>query len=107
MSRVKGVVGNSIMVSIEDVVAGDILCHSNSEKDPIISKVEKCVVEGKLKIRFWYVPRQGNYFHCSMWMDQAAVSWGSGIVFIHDLKRERFEFDGVEINVDQLFRRTE
>lgn len=89
MSRVKGIVGNAIKVHIHDVVAGDILSISNDESDPIIEVIER---DGE-KVRFLYRERpklQILTINKSFWLDPKKGEY----VFIHDLKGERFEFEG-------------
>lgn len=88
MSRVKAVVNRSIMVHLHDVEPGDILSTTESERDPIIQRIER---DGD-KVKFHYL-RDGSVDHMvteSSWLDPSGEN--SGHVFIHDLWRERFGF---------------
>lgn len=88
MTRVKAVVNRSIMVHLHDVEPGDILSSTNSERDPIIHKVER---DGD-KVKFHYL-RDGNVDHMvteSLWLDPNQEN--SGHIFIHDIWRERFGY---------------
>lgn len=86
MSRVLGVVDRAIMVSIYDVVPGDILNIRGTEADPIIEKVER---EGDF-VRYHYKQREDDLIQHSMWLDKDL----GPRVFIHDLKNEKAEFYG-------------
>lgn len=102
MSRVKGVVGRSIKVSIYDVTAGDVLWGAGeNENAAIIERVER---DGDA-VRFHYKEREPSEIQkelgimpvkTSTWM-RVPCAHGrgcgcSGYVFLHDLRRERFEF---------------
>jgi hypothetical protein len=89
MTRVLSVVENSIMVSIFDVVPGDILFIRGDERDLIIESVEK---REDGAVRYIYKKQEGRY-HAphTIWMDGKL---DGGKVFLHDLKRERLEFYG-------------
>lgn len=83
MSRVKGVVGNSIMIHVLDVVPGDILYVRGTENDAIIKEVQ---VNEEGLVRFVYDRRMKPDIPHTIWMDPED---GNGCVFVHDLKRER------------------
>ncbi len=96
MSRVKSVVGNSIMVSIYDVVPGDILYTMGREGDPIIEKVE--TVDNL--VRFFYKNDHRTPVEHSNWMSDGP---NSGHVFLHDLKGERFEADAPQDKMHKFY----
>lgn len=85
-NRVKGIVGQSIMVHLYDVVPGDILCVRDSEGDPIIDEIKR---DGE-SVKFVYRPRPTDRLAAdeSLWMHPDS----GGHVFIHDLKNERLIF---------------
>lgn len=85
MSRVKGVVNNRIMVHIHDLVPGDVLSLGSGEGDPIIDEI---LVDGN-KRKIIYKPRANSFVNESLWLDPDIRV--NNHIFIHDLKRERFE----------------
>ena len=97
MSRVQGVIGRAIKVSIYDVVDGDILDSRGGEGDPIIERVER---DGD-RVRFHYKHREPTEIQKELNITPVAVSnWMgkdvtgcSGFVFIHDLRNERKDYE--------------
>jgi len=89
-SRVKAIVGNSIMVELKDVKVGDILCVSGDEGDPIIEQID----EHNGSFRFHYRPRGFNerlgcdHVTESSWLNPNEDR-SSGHIFVTDLKNER------------------
>ena len=89
MSRVRAVVGRSIMVHFDDIVMGDVLYIRGKEDDPIIKEVER---NGDL-VRFHYIPTTRSPVTETMWMDPELGCH----VFINDLKNERAGFVEEEV----------
>ncbi len=87
--RVKSVVGRSIRVDVRNVVPGDILYADGTEQDPLITNVEQ--KDGLVRFHYKSVP--WSDINESHWMDPDDRRFGNGSTFIHDLKRERDEFE--------------
>lgn len=85
MSRVLGVVGNTIMVHIHDVVPGDVLSIYGDERDPIVERIER---DGN-KVRLHYKSHAGTLTKHSIWMNPEQGER----MFVTDLKNERREFE--------------
>lgn len=85
MSRVKAVVGKSIMVELEDLVPNDIIAISDNENDLIISEIQ---INKKGHFKLIYKKQGRESVSETVWMDPKS----SKGVFIHDLKNERFGF---------------
>jgi hypothetical protein len=99
MSRVKGVVGVAIMVNLRDVVAGDILHGDGTERDRIIERVE---TRDDGMIMLHYKDQNGRRPKNSIWMNPNPVhGYGNGCIFVHDLKRERFDWTPEVIESNQ------
>jgi len=85
-SRVKAIVGNSIMVHLDDVVPGDVLHCWGDERDRIIERVDRRPGQTQLHYKF----RSDEPIQCSVWMDNSRSDKRTGgHIFIHDLKNER------------------